>query len=204
MFKTITAKLTGVAPLLMHNGQLADPRNEVVKAIKKVTGKKTKVEEDHILLSDLEWLGSLYTSEPGEVLVEGTSVVVAGWGHVVLPSEAIEGTLVAGAKQQKLGKKFLGAVFCDAAVPLQYSGPKTIEDLFNAPEFRDVRRVKVQTSAVQRTRPIFRDWSAVVDINFLPDMVTKDQLVDALVAAGRTVGLLDFRPKFGRFTVEVQ
>ena len=88
-YKTIDFHIRGVAPLLMHNGQLANPMNKFAKAMKAVTSKRKKTDEDHIELARLEFLGGLYADDQG---------------RAVLPGEVIEGTIVAGAKKTKKGK----------------------------------------------------------------------------------------------------
>ncbi|MBX4188453.1 MAG: hypothetical protein KW793_04995 [Candidatus Doudnabacteria bacterium] len=44
-------RLTGVAPLVVHNGQLADPMNYFAKEMKKISGKKKKTDADYERLS---------------------------------------------------------------------------------------------------------------------------------------------------------
>ena len=41
---TLTYKITGDAPLIMHNGDLANPLSKAAKALKQVTGKKKKTD----------------------------------------------------------------------------------------------------------------------------------------------------------------
>ena len=54
-----------------------------------------------------------------------------------------------------------------------------------------------------RTRPSFSCWWAKVRIDYLPSFVAREDLIDVLVAAGDTIGIGDFRPRFGRFSVTV-
>src|SRR5512147_548873 len=99
-------KLTGVVPLLMHNGQLANPINPIVKDIKKISGKRDKTEADLEELARLEWYGSLYLDE----------------GRPCIPGEVLEATFLAGSKKKKKGPQAKAGVFCDQNFPLVYNG----------------------------------------------------------------------------------
>lgn len=52
--------LHGINPLLMHNSRLSNPLDPNAKAMKKVSGKRQKTDEDHAELARLEHAGSLY------------------------------------------------------------------------------------------------------------------------------------------------
>jgi hypothetical protein len=55
-----------------------------------------------------------------------------------------------------------------------------------------------------RTRPIFATWAVDVAVDYMDDVVTRDQVIDAMGIAGLQVGLGDFRPRYGRFETEVK
>ncbi len=64
-------------------------------------------------------------------------------------------------------------------------------------------RVTIQRNGITRTRPAMKTgWNISVDflVN-LPEYIPVDALHETLVNAGRLVGLGDFRPTFGRFSV---
>lgn len=60
MYQSLSFQITGVSPLLMHNGRLADPLDPLVKDIKKLSCKRPKTEADLERITKLEFLGSLY------------------------------------------------------------------------------------------------------------------------------------------------
>lgn len=70
-------------------------------------------------------------------------------------------------------------------------------------DYLDRRRVTVQRAAITRVRPAFHPgWSATVILSVLtPEYIDQALLVDVLGAAGRLVGVGDFRPTFGRYSV---
>ncbi len=52
-----------------------------------------------------------------------------------------------------------------------------------------------------RTRPIFDEWTAVIEVEHDDEILSEEQLHQVLVAAGQQVGIGDWRPRFGRFSV---
>jgi hypothetical protein len=54
-----------------------------------------------------------------------------------------------------------------------------------------------------RTRPIFEEWAANVEVMYNPDLVDKAEVIQWMEVAGYEVGLMDWRPKYGRFNSEV-
>lgn len=188
MYKELVFRLEGMSPLVMHNVRLSDPRCELVKAIKKITGKKKKTEDDIIAISDLEWEGGLYLDEKERPCI---------------PARNVEAMLAAAAAQNRMGKVFKSSIYCDGVFPVEYDGPKSIEKLREDNAFRLSRMMTVQQKKVLRTRPIFQKWAVVVTVNYNPEIVNRDQVVDAMSAAGKIIGLLEDRPRCGRFESKV-
>ena len=68
--------------------------------------------------------------------------------------------------------------------------------------YLDVRPVIVQRARVVRMRPTFKTgWELSFEIQVNDDEIQPELLQDILTLAGRTVGIGDYRPKFGRFAV---
>jgi hypothetical protein len=187
MSSSISFKIEGISPLLMHNGQLANPLNPLVKQMKSLTGQRKKTDEVHAELSRLEFRAGLYLSPSGQVEI---------------PSEVLESCLIEGAKKSKLGKQFKSAIAIMQNSPLDYGEQLTVDELWERnEEFADVRGVKVGTSRIMRTRPIFRTWGLEFEVSFNADLVNPEQIMLAVDDAGAQVGLCDYRPKFGRFQI---
>jgi hypothetical protein len=184
--QTMVVNVVGDAPLLMHNGQLADPLNKWSKALKELSGQRKKTEEVHVEMSRIEWLGGLY---------------VNGDGKAIIPSECIEAAIYEGAKKQKLGKAFKSAVFVYEDAVLDIGTKKKLEDLWGDDNYRDTRGVRIGTSRIMRTRPVFKQWKARFEVAFDDEQVNASDVERAVNDAGRLVGFLDYRPKFGRFSV---
>lgn len=187
MVETKQYKLTSACPMLMHNIRLSDPTYELCRKLKSLTSKRKKTDDDFAEMARLEWHGGLYVDNDG---------------RVILPGENIEATLVGGAKKNRLGNQFLSAVFVEKAAVLEYDGPKDIDKLWADKRFVNTTSVRIQKNRIFRTRPIFPEWSAVVDVSYYPSVIDVSQVTEALRLAGVLVGINDWRPKYGRFSVE--
>lgn len=184
-YRSLTFRIRGVAPLVMHNGQLADPLNRFSREMKKITGKRAKTEADYEQLARLEWLGSLYLAN----------------GVPCIPGEMIEAGFIEAARKSKRGQAAKAAILSDGFWLLDYGGPPTPEELWKDEAYRLSAGVRVQRNRVIRTRPIFRRWAAQVTIDYLPDMLNGQDVIETMSVLGRIIGLGDWRPRFGRFEV---
>lgn len=187
MLNTIKVRITGTRPLLMHSDKFADPLNPLTKAHKELTGKRKKTDEDHEAIAKSEWLGGLYIDDNGPYL----------------PGVNIEAAMIGGGKLSKLGTALKRSVeVMDEKCHIEYDGPATVEKLWEA-GFYDARSVKVQSARIMRYRPMFRQWACECEIAFDPDSINREQVIMCLQDGGQYCGVGDYRPKFGRFTVEV-
>jgi hypothetical protein len=188
-------RLTGTSPLLMHNIRLADPEDDIVEQIKKITAKKSKqTKDDRAQVSRLEWRGSLYTAEDQ-----------TGAEFVAFPTFNIRRSLEEVAKVRRLGASVRRAVsFPTLAVPLEYPGPEDIDKLYEARRFRHRAAVGIGKARTMRIRPQFVDWSLNLSGILLTEALDFDALADIADLAGKAEGLGDYRTGgFGRFKAEV-
>jgi hypothetical protein len=185
-YKPLSFRITGVAPLLMHNGQLADPLNPFSVSIAALTSKRKKVEADHREIERREFMGGLYLMN----------------GEPCLPAEMIEAVLIKGAMKEKRGPAAKAGLLVENNAVLLYDGPRKPDELWKDASFRLRISAKVGTSRVIRTRPRFDGWSAEITVKYLPSMLNEGDIESFLVSAGEQIGLGDWRPRFGRFTVE--
>jgi len=187
MYQSVNVKIKGVAPVMFHNPQLANPLNSFTQGIKKISAKRNKTEEDFKEMSRLEFLGGLYVDDKGKVIV---------------PAEMLEASLLSGAKKKRRGAKFKAAVLVPESARLIYDGPKNIEKLGRDSQFVDIRNVTIQRNTIMRTRPVFKTWQAEFMIMFDSTLVNKNEVEEALNDAGQQCGIGDYRPRYGRFMVE--
>lgn len=185
--KKITFHLTGAAPLLMHNGALADPLSEGAKAMKQLTGKRGKTDADHEQMALVEWTYSTYQNSAG---------------RLVLPSDCIEAAFLNAARKLKLGKQAQAGAFCMEHAPLAFDGDTlTMKELWERGKNRFTKGVRVGQAKVMRTRFIIEDWTADVSLQYDDKMMNEEQAQQIMKIAGEQIGLCDWRPKFGRFQV---
>lgn len=186
---TITATLVGTRPLIMHNGRLNDPQDEITQALDELARRAKKDKTDAIMLErdNVEWQGSLYEDD----------------GRVGLPSDNVLMALIEGARKTKLGKAAqAGVLERDHFFFLEHDGPNDLAKLMEDRRYRLRCRVKVQRNGVMRVRPIFRSWKLPVAFDVIDDAINPKDVVRALWDAGAMVGMGDWRPRYGRFTVE--
>lgn len=187
MLQELAFRLTGISPLLLHNGQMANPTNQFVQDLKEYTKKQKKTDADYEAMRKIEWHGGLYVDKDERPIV---------------PGECIEATLQGAARKQKKGKEFTAGVFCMKDSVIEHDGPKTLKALYKDAGFVDQRMVTVMRAHVLRTRPIFYSWRLNVVVTFADDVTDKKQVIQAMETAGSIIGLCDYRPKFGRFESE--
>jgi len=186
--KTLQVKIRGIAPMLMHNGQLADPLNYYSKKLKLISSKRKKEDSDHYDMAHIEFMGSFWLNKDGQVIV---------------PAYVLEACILSGAAKDKNKTAFKSTIMVSDPDPvLVYNGPKSVDDMWEDESFHFVSLVGVNGNKVRRTRPIFNDWSLSFDVIFDDNNVNEDALKQAIEKAGRFNGIGDYRPKFGRFEVE--
>lgn len=184
MYAKYRLEATGLTPLMMHNGRLADPLYPVAIEMAKISAKRKKTTEDHKNIAHLEFLGGLYYDE-----VHGVHV----------PAEAIEKCLEKGGGLIKQGAAVTRGVVVQSAAPLVYDGPSDPEELFADTTFVDRRAVNINSRKIMRTRPIFREWSFTVDLAVDTSRIAEQHLRDVCDSAGRDIGLGEMRPRMGQF-----
>ena len=188
MSETYSVRIKGVRPLLMHRYPIEIPGE-----------RKREGEVDY----SKEWENTCYR--------DGDELVV--------PATNIERSLVKAAVIYKIpgrrGKTykdlFNAAVFLDPdAIPLGIKVPDDplyiragIDSLPNGTKtYIDLRRVVVQRSAVVRARlAVNTGWELSFALECVSDQVPEEVINKVLAYAGEAVGILDFRPRFGRFIV---
>lgn len=168
---------------------MCDPMNNFARDLKKLTGKKKKVDADHKQMASVEFLGGLW--------VAGDPV------RPVIIDEAINACLIGGAMKIKSGPTAKAGVLCEEHAVLVYDGPTDPHELLKDERFHFRRPVKVGKSRVIRVRPIFTKWEAIATVAYEDSMVDAETVLKFAELGGFQCGLGDWRPKFGRFRVEM-
>lgn len=186
----IRITITGRTELLMHNARLSNPLDPFAKAIKAISSKRTKTDDDHEEMARLEHAGSLYYDpEIGPFI----------------PGQNIERCLVDAGKVTKSGVKVTRGLFVSTNVnPIAYKGPRTPDALWVDENFRHLASVKVQQSRVMRCRPMFREWRTEAEGTLDTTVLSFEELQSIADTAGTMIGLGDYRPRYGRFEALVE
>lgn len=198
--KQVLCEITGVAPLMLNNIVKANPLHPITKAIREFSKKRAKTEDDLLILSRLEWLGSLYPEKDGNFTVQGSDLNIEGFGYPIVHGTMIEACAIAGAKKHKNGMQFKAGVFCDEDPHIHFEGRRPIPEMYGDPQFVDTRNAKLQgKTTIFVTRAIIPDWKISFRLNYLPELVNPSDIRQALEAAGQQCALGTYRPRFGRF-----
>jgi len=186
--KTLELNIKGASPLILHNGQTANPLNKYARQLKAVSGKRNKTDEDFEAMAKIEFLAGLYQNPAGEY---------------ILPGHNLEAAMLEGAKKNKQGRLVQSGAFVTEDPLLVFSGSaKTPDELWDGGKHALMVSVRIQKNKVMRTRPLIpTGWTAKVSVTFDPSIIEKDDIVRAFEVAGLERGIGDWRPKYGRFIV---
>ena len=172
---SIKVKIEGVAPLLFHRWN-CESVAEKASAAKGSKAKKTDDVESYV-----------YRDDSGELCV---------------PGEYLRQAIIHAAKyvqDPRSPRKSAMDLFKAGVVIHTELAPLGVKDW----DFMDQRRVVVQRNGITRMRPaMHKGWKAAFEIEvILPEYINRQLLQAVMMNAGRLVGLGDFRPTYGRFTV---
>ena len=166
--KNLKVRIIGETPLLQHNPQTANPLNEFARALKKVSGKRAKVDADYAEMSNLEWHAGLYHIN----------------GQIIIPGEALEAMIRNAARKVKKGPTIESGLICEDA-KLEYDGPKNIEKLWKGGKHISIMSVVVNGGRVTRTRPKFDPWAANVNMKYDENLLNEADIMGYFLTAGQ-------------------
>lgn len=184
-YQTLTYEIRGLCPILLHNGQTADPLNHYAKEIKKISSKRNKTDADIEQMMMLEWQAGLYVDK----------------NVVVIPDTVLLGMITAAAKKIKKGPQAKSGIFVQGNFPLQHDGPKDLKKMWADERFRLTAKVTVNRNSIMRTRPKFDNWSLEFPVEIDTELINESDLTDILKIGGKQIGIGDWRPRYGRFEV---
>lgn len=189
---TVVVRVSGTAPLLMHNVRLANPLDEYVKAMKLIISKPKKTDADYEELFKLEYAGGLYYTDKG---------------GPYLPSRMIRATMINGGRLLKLGTAIERTLLVkETQAKLLYDGPRDREKLYISGHYTDIRPVSAQGTRgggkTMRCRPFFEQWGTEFTLSVDPTIISLDNLRQCVERAGAHHGFGDGRSEGnGRFEI---
>lgn len=168
-------RIVGVADLLFHrwNVEAVDAKGKAAKGSK---AKKTDDIETYVYRNDA--------------------------GELALPGEYLRQAVIHAAKfrqDPRSPRKSAMDLFKAGVVALTPLASLGVSEW----DYEHRCRVTVQRAGITRCRPAMKaGWSIEVQLLVnLPEYIAPDVLQDVIVNAGRLIGLADFRPTYGRFSV---
>jgi len=168
-------EITGITPLLLHNGRTANPLDPYSKKMKSLTSKRQKTEEDIQELLLVQWESGLYWSEKI---------------GLYMPSENLFAATYKAAKKHKLGVKCGGIAYSAVpGFPIITANAKDLVKLKEDPNNKFVKTVVVQKSKTISCRPIFETWAINFELEFDPTIIDANEIKTILVTMSQRIGL---------------
>lgn len=123
-------------------------------------------------------------------------------GMIAIPGEYLRGTIINAAKfrqDPRSPRKSAMDLFKAGIVSLTPLASLGVKDW----DYEHRCRVNVQRQGITRTRPAMKaGWRATFILSsVLPEYIPPSMLNEVIGAGGRLVGIADYRPTYGRFTV---
>lgn len=175
-------------PLMLNNPRTVNPFDEYSKAMKVITAKRKKTEDDQEQLMKLKFLASLYVSNKGEYFI---------------PSEHIFNAMIAAAKEKKMGAKFVRSVQVTGDSVLKFKdSDKTPEQLYEIGTYVDIRAVGIMKAKVITARAIIPEWSLETEVWYDETQIDEADIISAMEIGGLRYGIGTYRRRYGKFKAE--
>ena len=200
MIKKYVIKIKGITPLIMHNGEGANPLDsrKIPKFLRKkfgdttfreankpLAGKRGKTDIDYKNLAVLGFYSSLYLNAVNKL---------------IYPAQCFEKAIRDQATEIKKGRHVQRGVVVTEDSVLDFPNKnKSLESLYELHRYDQM--VKVQQSKNLRTRAIFHTWKAEFNIDLITKVLDLHTLREIL-ELGKIYGSMERRPRFGRYVVE--
>ena len=188
----LTIDIVGIKPLIQHSERLANPLHPITQELRRLTTKRQKTEEDYRILLPLEAYGGCWENAEG---------------FLCIPTGNVWKCLFEAATAFKLGKSLKRALLYDPleAPPVRIDGSRTVKAhdyVYMEPQqAMFIRTVNVNGRRTLRARPIIRQWASTHTFTILDDVLNPNDLPPVLERAGRLIGLGEWRPLYGTFSV---
>lgn len=188
----IDITLTGVRPMIQHNGRLANQLDPYTRRLAAITKKTKKTDEDWATIMQIESRGSCWETPDGILGV---------------PTEAVWRSLYNAATAFKRGEDIKRSLLFDDEVrPLLVDGEQvTCDDFLRDPENVFLKVVVIGRNRTMRARPrVPTGWQTTHRFELLTDVIDARNLAPILERAGRLVGIGDWRPRYGRYEIAIK
>jgi hypothetical protein len=180
--RQVQVKIKGLSPLIMHRWDEKAKKMMLDKQMKKTVKKEAKNPQEQYEAS-IYWIGE---------------------GKLGFPADAFKKAMVRGAKQLDLVMTDMRTGFFVHGEYSENEDRELIPINGSVSMREDMVRISGGTSDI-RYRGQVLNWSATLNISYNAKVVSYDQIVNMIEAAGYGVGVGEWRPQkdgtFGRFQV---
>lgn len=192
--ESVELTIVGATPLLMDNGDVANPFHPISQLKKELNSKRNKTLSDYREITDVDWDGSIYWhDELG----------------VYMPIENLTKATHLAMTKHKLGRK-IGGINYDHPIgfPIITENSKNKEALKRNPENRLEKMARVGTSKVLKTRAIFKSWKINLSFDYETDVLGRNEIKMIFLAMSRFVGIGAWTPstkipgRYGKFLID--
>lgn len=189
-----TIKLVGTKPLLLHNVDLANPRNEWARKMTDLRGTPSKRRTD-------DWLDEMEYAQ-----FMGAFYEIPEIDGIGLPAENVRQSLIAAAKMTRLGTQATRAIqIIVPAVQILFDGPRKPQELWDSGKFKITRMIRGTGGASPTTYPIFGEWALKVPFELEESALNVRDLTQIAERAGRVIGLGASRKQgYGRYLAPIE
>lgn len=198
--RVIKFHVTGTCPLMLNNPATVNPLNKFSKALKPLTSKRVKTDENQAELAKLKFFASLYADKPIGLDGKWENEV----GRYILPADHFWRAIQCAGQENKIGKKIERSleVWHDAVLefPDKDKSPKQLYEI--GEPYVDTRAVGIKNVKIITTRALIPNWSCDVDIMYDETQLNKKEIINAFQVAGLRYGVGTYRRKFGRFEIK--
>lgn len=185
--KKISLKIEGTQPLMLNNPQTVNPFNEYTKALKPLTSKRKKTDDDYVQIYRLQFEASLYVKN----------------GVYIIPGEHFWKSVCTAAKEQKMGKKFEQSFFIAEDSVLDFPEKKlSVDELYEEKSHVDIRDAGIKDNRIPACRAIFSEWKTTVECYFDDTQIDYNDVLRFFEIAGLRYGIGTYRQKYGRFSIK--
>ena len=172
---TMKAEITGITPMILHNGRTANPLDPYAKKMKALTSKRNKTDEDIEELLLVQWESALYWND--EI-------------GLYMPSENLYAAFYKAAKKFKLGVKCSAVSFPEAiGYPIKTTNATNFQAMKGDPNNKFIKTVVVQKSKTISCRPIFNTWALDFSLEFETTTIDANEIKTILVCMAQRIGL---------------
>lgn len=187
--KKIKFKIEGIQPLMLNNPQTVNPFNEYTIALKPLSAKRKKTEDDYMELYRLQFVSSLY--------IKG--------GVYIIPGDHFLRSICTAAKEQKLGKKFEQSLYVVDDCVLDFPEKNlTPDELYKERSHVDIRDTVIQgRSRIPSCRAIFSKWNTTIEFWYDETQLDERDIVAIFDIAGRRYGVGTYRKCYGRYETKI-